>query len=132
MKEIGESMSDANSDSNITNTDATMTNTPVNLYEKGLDEHVHLDTSHDERKSKMVAVCIDGSCIGNGGPSAKGGYDIFFGDSHPWNESFTIPPEDGSTNNKAELRVAIEAIKIGHNDNVGHLQINSDRKYVVL
>ena len=67
---------------------------------------------------KWSLLYIDGSCIGNGGPSAKVGYCVFFGDSYPCNGSFTIPSEDGPTNNKAELRAAIEAIKIGHNYNV--------------
>ena len=125
----GEIMGDSNCDStcNSTNED-----TQVNLDENSLDEQVHFEASHEEGKSKMVTVYIDGSCIGNGGPSAKGGYGVFFGDSHPWNGSFTIPPEDGPTNNKAELMAAIEAIKIGHNNNVKYLQINSDSKYVVL
>ena len=82
--------------------------------------------------AKRLVTYIDGSCIGNGGPSTKGGYGVFLCDSHPWNGSFTITPEDGPTNNKAELRTAIEAIKIGHNNNVKYLQINSDSKYVVL
>ena len=46
--------------------------------------------------------------------------------------SFTIPAEDGPTNNKAELRAAIKAIQIGHENNVENLEIHSDSKYVIL
>ena len=39
--------------------------------------NLHFEASHEEGQSKMVTVYIDGSCIGNGGPSAKGRYGVF-------------------------------------------------------
>ena len=108
--------------------------TTVDLNEKCLDSEVNAEihVSDDDEEIKKITVFIDGSCIGNGGQSAKGGYGVYFGDSYPWNKSFTIPAKDGPTNNKAELRAAMKAIQIGHKNNVESLEINSDSKYVIL
>ena len=116
----------------VMNENQTSTFTTVDLNEKCLDSEVNSEISDDDEEINKVTVFIDGSCIGNGGQSAKGGYGVYFGDNHPWNGSFTIPAEGGPTNNKAELRAAMKAIQIGHENNVESLEINSDSKYVVL
>ena len=61
----------------------------------------------------------------------KGGFGVYWGADHPWNGSYTIPPEDGPTNNKAELRAAIKAIEVAQENCIGKLTINSDSKYVI-
>ena len=116
----------------VMNENQTSTFTTVDLNEKCLGSEVNSEISDDEEEINKVTVFIDGNCNGNGGHSAKGGYGVYFGDNHPWNGSFTIPAEDGPTNNKAELRAAMKAIQIGHENNVESLEINSDSKYVIL
>ena len=88
--------------------------------------------SDNEGEIKTATVYIDGSCIGKGAQTAKGGYGVFFGDNHHWSGSFTIPAEDRPTNNKTELRAAIKGIQIGHENNVESLEIHSDSQYVIL
>ena len=78
-----------------------------------------------------TTVFIDGSCIKNGANCTKGGFGVYWGADHPWNGSYTIPPEDGPTNNKAELRAAIKAIEVAQENCIGKLTINSDSKYVI-
>ena len=81
----------------------------------------------------LAVVYTDGSCLGNGAQSAEAGYGVFWeGDNHLWNGSFKIPVEEGPTNNKAELRAAIKAIQIGHENHIEKLEINSDSKNVIL
>ena len=56
---------------------------------------------------------------------------MYWGVDHPWNGSFTIPTEEGATNNKAELRAAIRVIEIAEHNQVEKLMIHSDSKYVI-
>ena len=82
--------------------------------------------------SEATTVYIDGSCVRNGASTAKAGYGLYWGVDHPWNGSYTIPTEEGATNNKAELRAAIKAVEVARDNGIQNLVINSDSKYVVL
>ena len=90
-----------------------------------------VEVIYREQEMEEKTVYIDGSCIRNESDSAKAGYGVYWGVDHPWNGSYTMPKEEGATNNKAELRAAIKAIEIAEHNQVEKLVINSDSKYVV-
>ena len=77
-----------------------------------------VEVIYREQEMEEKTVYIDGSCIRNGSDSAKAGYGVYWGVDHPWNGSYTMPKEEGATNNKAELRAAIKAIEIAEHNQV--------------
>ena len=62
---------------------------------------------------KCINVYTDGSCINNGSDNAIGGYGVFFGKDNANNISKRIRKNDDYkiTNNRAELKAILEAIK---------------------
>lgn len=88
-------------------------------------------TAPSDKSLITHTVYIDGSCKGNGTDSAKAGIGLFWGDSHAWNCSYTLSADEAHTSNKAELRAAIKALEIAHDNRIERLIIISDSKYVV-
>jgi ribonuclease HI len=78
-------------------------------------------------------VFVDGACIDNGLPTAKGGVGIFWGVDHVSNTSMQLSCSDSNppTNNRAELFAAILAIEQAIDANLASLIIRSDSEYVV-
>ena len=87
--------------------------------------------TNQESHDTIPTVYIDGSCIRNGTSTAQAGYDIFWGDQHPWNCSHPLPPDSTATNNKAELTAAIKALQVARNNNLKRLIVCSDSNYVI-
>lgn len=83
-----------------------------------------------EKKSDILKVYTDGSCINNGKIGSKGGIGIYFGDEDIRNVSKKLDC-DKITNNVAELSALDEALNIlieYDNDII----IYTDSKYVIL
>ena len=69
-----------------------------------------LNTSIPFKKLKKMHIYTDGSCLNNGKPNAMAGYGVYFGKDDKRNIS--LPLTNGKpTNNRAELKAIIEAIK---------------------
>ena len=71
----------------------------------------------------------DGSCRGNGTPSARGGYGIF-SQTHPHLTSYgPLPPSDRHTNQRAELTAILQGLRsVPLNSNV---EVITDSKYSI-
>lgn len=83
-------------------------------------------------EEETPAVYIDGSCLDNGRPTAKGGIGIYWGENHSNNVSCKTP-NDGvvPTNNRAELWAAIAALQQVRSKGISDVVIKSDSRYVV-
>eukprot|EP00124_Ichthyophonus_hoferi_P000957 Ihof_evm4s42 gene=Ihof_evmTU4s42 len=79
--------------------------------------------------SKCMEVYTDGSCLGNGKEGAAAGYGVWWGHNHSWNESERL--EGPQTNQRGELKAAINAIKKAHQNNVPALKILTDSSYTI-
>ncbi|KZT40281.1 RnaseH-domain-containing protein [Sistotremastrum suecicum HHB10207 ss-3] len=60
-------------------------------------------------ESGWEVVYTDGACQGNGGPKARGGIGVWYGNNDPRNISERLPGEQ--TNNRAELIALIRALE---------------------
>lgn len=72
--------------------------------------------SLDTVTANVVAqdVYVDGACRGNGkGAEARAGYGGFYGDGDRRNFSHPLSPLEAQTNNRAELRAVIHALRQG-------------------
>ncbi len=73
---------------------------------------------------KKLDVYTDGGCLGNPGP---GGWDaLIYEGPKPIEIS---GHEKATTNQRMELRAAIEALR--HLDNPGHVRLHSDSAYLI-
>ena len=108
-------------------------NETINISENEIQHKVDalVEVIYKDEEREATTVFIDGSCLRNGSNSAKAGYGVYWGVDHPWNGSYTMPIEEGATNNKAELRAAIKAIEVADANKIEKLVVNSDSKYVV-
>ena len=78
---------------------------------------------------RMVWVYVDGACLDNGKPWARGGYGVWFGNNNDLNSSGTFSGRQ--TNQEAELQAAIEAISIAIREGFDSLRIHTDSMYVI-
>lgn len=57
-----------------------------------------------------IGVFVDGACEGNGTPSAKAGFGVFFGQNSRYNLRGKLPVDSPQTSQRAELTAAIFAL----------------------
>lgn len=93
---------------------------------KDIDEH---DNTNNQKYASVVykKVYTDGSCIGNGKKNSFAGIGCFFGDNDPMNHSSKL--EGKCTNQTAELKAIIAALKILENEN--YVEVLTDSEYAV-
>jgi ribonuclease HI len=86
--------------------------------------------------TKCINIYTDGSCTGNGKKNAIGGYGIYFKENDPRNKSGKMKSSAKYkiTNNRAELKAILSAIKIVTKDlDAGKtVIIHTDSKYSIL
>ena len=58
-----------------------------------------------------IGVYIDGACPGNGTPTAKGSYGVYFAPNSPYNTSGKLPTDFPQTSQRAELIAALIALE---------------------
>lgn len=100
-----------------------------NAYYKKFDTLKEAEDFINENKN--IYVYTDGACINNGKSNAKAGIGIYFGKNDSRNVSKRI---DGKqTNNTAELKAIIEALKILHKEIKDNLNIYiiTDSEYAI-
>ena len=51
----------------------------------------------------VLVVFIDGACLANGTPHARGGYGVYFGDESRYNTQGPLPRNENQTSQRAEL-----------------------------
>ncbi|XP_046653671.1 ribonuclease H1-like [Daphnia pulicaria] len=78
-----------------------------------------------------VIVYTDGACLRNGQPGAQAGIGVWFDYDHPLNVSKPLNPTDPATNNVAEIKAVIEALKIVKFYGVEKLAIHTDSMYLI-
>ena len=103
-------------------TNKKLLNTPLNNGDTPLNNG---DTEYK--------VFVDGSAFNNGKKGCKGGMGIFFSDNDEKNRSIKLNDEK-ITNNVAELKACIEAIKIivsCNKDKSYKIKIYSDSEYTI-
>ncbi|CBY37476.1 unnamed protein product [Oikopleura dioica] len=96
-------------------------------------ENLWIDENDYYRDSRNWFICYtDGSCKGNHQHGRRySGSGIVFGD-HPRREiSQPCHPKDPSTNQHAELKAALIAIRHARKFNLGRLQIRTDSKFLI-
>jgi ribonuclease HI len=95
-----------------------MTTTPPGSEESWGAECPHHDSLDGEHVDKRTLIVhVDGACPGNGTENAVGGVCIYFGPSSPYNLSAPVSKTARtSTSQQAELRAALYALKIIHDD----------------
>ncbi|KAJ9062956.1 Ribonuclease H1 [Entomophthora muscae] len=72
-------------------------------------------------------IYVDGCCLRNGQDGATAGVGVYFGPNDSRNVS--QPLYGQQTNQRAELKAAVEAVRLG--DRSSDLNIHTDSKYVV-
>jgi ribonuclease HI len=90
-------------------------------------------TSFIEDFNQNLYIYTDGACINNGSDNARAGIGIYFSKDDLRNVSKELLKEDDKklTNNIAELKAVIEAIKIVKNDEIPNKIIITDSEYVI-
>ncbi|XP_015433404.1 PREDICTED: ribonuclease H1 [Dufourea novaeangliae] len=76
-----------------------------------------------------VNVYTDGACSSNGGPNAKAGIGVWFGDDHPLNVS--RPVVGRATNNMAEIQAVTVAARITKQAGIKNIKIITDSKFLI-
>merc|ERR1712004_270771 len=86
-------------------------------------ENLSIDNRGYYRDNRGFYICyVDGSCKGKG---------ILFG-NHPSREiAQSCDPNDPSTNNHAELKAALIAIRHARKYNLGRLQVRTDSQFLI-
>ena len=89
------------------------------------------DQRIDEEKEDFLNtdVYIDGACQNNGKENAVASFGVFWGPSHPFNNCGRL--KESPSNQRAELIAAIEALKSAKHNNVKHIRLITDSKYLV-
>ena len=84
-----------------------------------------------DNKQQML-IFIDGSCVGNGTPSARAGYGVKWSQEH--HLSSRLEGDGPETSNRAELRAAIVALEIRawNREGCDKVLLACDSEYVVL
>jgi ribonuclease HI len=85
----------------------------VNLKNKSTSKKNSEVTKPMDLDPNMPRLYCDGSCPGNGSPSARAGYGVYVGRDSPHNLSKRVPSTCRQTNQTAELLAAINAVRIG-------------------
>jgi ribonuclease HI len=88
----------------------------------------------EEKSCEKTCIYIDGSCIGNGTPSAKAGYGVYFKPNDERNEYARVVGKQ--TNNTGELTAFIRAVekmqdKLHNFSNTNKINIYTDSEYVI-
>ncbi|NP_001089336.1 uncharacterized protein LOC734386 [Xenopus laevis] len=78
---------------------------------------------------RSAEVYTDGCCSRNGQYGANGGIGVYWGPNDSRNVSARL--EGRQTNQRAEIEAAYTAAKQARNDNVTHLEINTDSKFTI-
>lgn len=103
------------------------------VIDHGSDEQI-ADSSNENvpppAPESELKAWTDGCCYHNGKQNANAGIGVYFGPDHPWNVS---EPLDGlkHTNNRAELRAVIRAVKIARDNGYNHITIYTDSEYII-
>lgn len=90
---------------------------------------IKTDNNFEVDNDGFVVVYTDGACSGNGHSGAKAGLGVFWGEGHSLNIS--EPVSGRATNNCGEIQAAIRAIHIALQNNITHLKINTDSKFLI-
>lgn len=76
-----------------------------------MNNTIKIDFSSVQEKEE-IRVWTDGASRNNGKRGAKAGYGIYFADNDPRNVSRKLEPDQEQTNQRAELRAILEAMRI--------------------
>lgn len=96
----------------------------------------HPRTGAIELDELTVVVSIDGACRGNGTPSARGAWGVYFGTQSPYNASGLLDPSLPQTSNRAEIEALSQALHTIQSDiskdiSLQRIHIKSDSLYLV-
>ncbi|XXG99965.1 hypothetical protein Hte_006306 [Hypoxylon texense] len=72
----------------------------------------HPRTGAIELDKKTVVVSIDGACRGNGTPSARAAWGVYFGPNSPHNACGLLDPALPQTSTRAEIEALSQALEI--------------------
>jgi hypothetical protein len=72
-------------------------------------EQQYLDTPRFLDIATTLVVFVDGACVNNGRPEAKG-YGVYFGSNSGYNVSNALKPHTQQTSQCAELMACLEAL----------------------
>src|SRR5258708_3475064 len=83
----------------------------VACYDRHLKHYTMLTKlGSDYVQPQSIMVFIDGACLDNGGPNARAGYGVYFGDDSPHSLSRAVRAHERQTSQRAELRSALAAL----------------------
>lgn len=96
----------------------------------------HPRTGSIELDIPTVVVSIDGACRGNGTPSARGAWGVYFGPQSPHNANGLLDPSYPQTSSRAEIEALLQALNIIQRDiskdmSLIEIRIKSDSLYLV-
>ncbi|KAF4994945.1 hypothetical protein FDECE_12947 [Fusarium decemcellulare] len=97
---------------------------------------LHPRTHVIELDKKTVVIHIDGACRGNGTPSARAAWGVYFGPDSPLNASGLLDSNLPQTSTRAEIEALSQALKILQRDviqdfSLHQIRIVSDSDYLV-
>jgi len=94
------------------NTGTVVNPNDVTHYDRYLKHYRMLtELQSDYVQTRSIIVFIDGACIDNGGPNARAGYGVYFGDDSPHSISRAVSSSERQTSQRAELRAALAALR---------------------
>src|SRR5579859_492966 len=73
-------------------------------------EQQYLDTPDFLDIATTLVVFVDGACVNNGKPEAKGGYGVYFGSNSDYNVSNALKSHTPQTSQRAELMACLVAL----------------------
>ncbi|KAM5342061.1 hypothetical protein ACJ41O_015092 [Fusarium nematophilum] len=97
---------------------------------------LHPRTHAIEPDRPTAVVHIDGACRGNGTPSARAAWGVYFGPESPLNASGLLDPDIQQTSTRAEIEALSQAVRIIQRDimqdiSLQQIYIASDSAYLV-
>jgi ribonuclease HI len=97
---------------------------------------LHPRTGAIELDKTTVVVSIDGACRGNGTPSARAAWGVYFGPNSPHNASGLVKPNLPQTSTRAEMEALSQALRIIRNDvsedfQLQEIRIRTDSAFLV-
>lgn len=69
-------------------------------------KRINNGTVFDTPDHSTVVISVDGACSGNGTPSARGGWGVYFGPDSPYNMSYALFGKIRQTSQRAEITAA--------------------------
>jgi ribonuclease HI len=81
-----------------------------------------------EKKEDTIYIFTDGSSINNGAKDSKAGFGIYIPEPENIRVKISVKLPKGKTNNYAELKAILEALKIIDNSNIK----NNDKRYITI